>query len=353
MIALRGLTIKDSYFKNPCYFRDELPATKRLKFSPEVTPLSKRLSELRFSKMSFKRTDNNNVDVDNSSVASSKELNDTELERMIDEILESSRKASRPSPVRRPPTKSRACSHVVDDVLHEQTRQDPVTDLNVFCDNFQISPNKAGERTIIVEEPQTINEREVRTPDSANGPPQPNDPMSCHLRRQRGVRRKCKMEPEKRGGKRRSSLRPVSSNTTESPQTPLNLLKSHSFLRKSIDHLACMLTPKDVGTESAISTINKNNGSKTSYESTPGIEMNDLQASSTPAAAGAQHAIRRCLTFSESPDSVEDSLDKRKSVASSTTSRGSKSSTIISGTLDLAIVSDEQTIQIHGECVMV
>lgn len=368
MIALRGLTIKDSYFKNPCYFRDEIPASKRLKFSPEVTPLSKRLSELRFSKMSFKRSENNNVTTSNDdrSADSSKELNDTELERMIDEILESSRKPSISSR-RRTLIKSQ-CT----DPAAEQTyrpAQDPATDLNVFCDNFEISPNKAGERTIIVSEDcQAINEREVRTPDPLVKQIQATvqtesmavNQMSCHLRRQRGVRRKCKMEPEKRGGvdrilnRKRSSLCHRSNDITDSPQTPLDLFKSHSFLRKSIDHLACMMTPKDVGTESGIGTLNKNNGSKTSYESTPGIKAYDLQASSTPAAGSvAQQGIRRCLTFSESPESVEDSLDKRKSVASSTTSRCSKSSTIISGSLDLAITVDDENIQIHGECIMV
>lgn len=362
MIALRGLTIKDSYFRNPCYFRDEIPASKRLKFSPEVTPLSDRLSELRFSKISYKRSENNNVTSNDRdrSIDSSKELNDTELERMIDEILESSRKPN--LSLRQTSTKSQ-CNR-----SGEQTYRpgdDPATDLNVFCNNFEISPNKAGERTIIVEDPQTVNEREVRTPDSLVKKTATNiqakslaeNEMSCHLRRQRGVRRKCKMETEKRAGatnnRKRSSLCHRANDITNSPQTPLDLFKSHSFLRKSIDHLACMMTPKDVGTESGISTVNKNNGSKTSYESTPGIKAHDLQASSTPAGGTAQQGIRRCLTFSESPESVEDSLDKRKSVASSTTSRCSKSSTIINGSLDLAITIDERNIQIHGECIMV
>lgn len=348
MIALRGLTMKDSYFENPCYFRDELPASKRLKFSPEVTPLSRRLSELRFSKMSFKRS--NNLNEDDDSVLSSKALDDTELEKMIDAILESSRKATfcserklseRRKRLNKSPTYTPA--------------DDPASDLNKFCDNFQVSPEllQAGEKTIIIEEPNIVNEREVRTPDSAEVnaklPTKSINESSCHLRRQRGVRRKHTKNEKCTKAKTKFSYK-VNCHAT-SPHTPLNIqMKNSSIVRKNIDDFAAMETPTYFGMNFECNHGPLSNSSKNSYESTPGIEANDLQGSSTP--TGASQTIRRCLMFSESPDSMEDSLDKRKSVASSITSRCSKSSVgAISGTLDLSIFVDSEKIQIHGELV--
>lgn len=343
MIALRGLTMKDSYFDNPCYFRDEVPASKRLKFSPEVTPLSRRLHELRFSKMSFKRNQRSSEDDD--SVLSSKALDDTELEKMIDAILESSRKTSLGSD--RPSERRKRLN-----ISPTYTADDPATNLSTFCDNFKVSPEllQEGDKTIIIQEPYVINEREVRTPDSegSRSPQKKNtNETSCHLRRQRAVRRKT--TKNEKGHK--VSVKSISGTGTTSPHTPLNEESRHSScIRKSIEDFAAMETPTYFGKNFECNKHHGPNSSKISYESTPGIETNDVQGSSTP--TGASQTIRRCLMFSESPDSMEDSLDKRKSVASSTTSRCSKSSYgVILGTLDLSILVDSEKIQIHGELV--
>ena len=369
LIALRGLTVQNSIFGNPFYFREDMPpASKRLKFSPEMTPLARRLSELRFSKMSMKRPDTcriNDIEVDpDDSIISSKALNDSELEKMIDAILESSRKTKLNSGKKSAIANVTAAAktsldsetictsaatkpHIIDDCTNN---------ISELCDNFKISPTKLGERTIILEETNLINEREVKTPVSASECDGQNfDTESCHLRRQKGVRRKHNRND--RHSKTASKKIEQSITSTNSPETPLYLKRPH-LSPKSIDILACMNTPKNYGriNENNNSlkdreTMISNNTSKASYESTPaGIETNDVQGSSTP--TGAQQTIRRCL-FSESPDSMEDSLDRRKSVASSTTSRCSKSSNIISGSLDVAITADDNKIQIHGELLMV
>lgn len=342
MIALRGLTMKDSYFDNPCYFRDEPPASKRLKFSPEVTPLSRRLSELRFSKMSFKQRNHLNNE-DDDSVLSSKALDDTELEKMIDAILESSRKTTLRTdrkPERRKRVKISPTYTPADD---------PASDLNKFCDNFKVSPELLqGEKTIIIQdEANVVNEREVRTPDSIGSETFPRrniNETSCHLRRQKAVRRKT-IKNDKCGN---VNVKPKLQTGTGSPHTPL---KHTSCIRKSIEDFAAMETPTYFGNNFECNKIHGPNSSKTSYGSTPGIETNDVQGSSTP--TGASQTIRRCLMFSESPDSMESSLDKRKSVASSTSSRCSKSSTGShqQGTLDLSIFVDSEKIRIHGELV--
>lgn len=355
MIALRGLTVQDSFFANPCYFRDDPqqePASKRLKFSPEITPLSKRLSELRFSKMSIKRSINlnNNIDEEDDVNMSSKALNDTELDKMIDEILESSRKISKNSCGRKLLISPAICrkrrAYTESPMLTDNVQQIPDS-----TNYLNISPNKvfeAGERTIILADPSAFKEREVRTPDSGKTVDETTVNQSgCHLRRQKGVRRKQQKV------KRSDQTSPATTSAEDI------MLLNNSFFRKSIDILAGMNTPKDVRIDTAAAETNSlkqrcitSVGSKSSYESTPGIETNDLQASSTP--TGSQPTIRRCLTFSESPDSMEDSMDKRKSVASSTTSRCSKSSAaFISGSLDLAIQADDKKIQIHGELLMV
>lgn len=352
LIALRGLTVPDTFFGNACYFRDDMPpASKRLKFTPEITPLSRKLSELRFSKMSIKRrhTINNNFNDDEEEEdtnISSKALNDTELDKMIDEILESSRKVKHSS-LRRysppPATPIRPCD----------TRTDPDTvKFDKFCDNLVLSPTKiveAADHTIILEDPATYKEREVRTPDIGMEVCQEEvvKEDECHLKRQKGVRRK-----------HTKTKKPTEKHKTAEQSPPTrsdDLMRQNSFLRKSIDLLACMNTPKDLRRDSDRASM-KNRchtsiGSKSSYESTPGIEANDVQGSSTPTSC--QTTIRRCLTFSESPDSMEDSMDKRKSVASSITSRCSKSTTVINGSLDLAITVDDTKIQIHGELLMV
>lgn len=457
----------DSFFNPPRYFQEALPASKRLKFSPSgMTPLSSRLTELRFSKLKFsgkksnaktkidkptvkdttdivKETvelmaveesgnnlNNNNAEnknhnefVDESNLMkkpmvptiepkvqpkvqipstetslSSSALDDTALDKMIDAILESARK-ERPSIVRNlaPRKIHMALMQINSDSPTYTPAEDPASDLNKFCDNFQISPDKLiGERTIILEEPNAVNEREVRTPEpeTRETKRRKTDKIkskdkklteSCHLKRQRAVRRKNTKLDQQQPNKDKSptinhdtnlsseqceSLKPESSELL-SPKTPSDSdFVMSSFFKKNSDELANMNTPViDSNDSNAIYAQQPHCGitsisSKMSSDSTPCIHTNDLQASSTPTHIETVNAIRRCLTFSDSPSgsgsstTTDDSLEKRKSTASSTNSMASMynlsnsaRTNFVSGSLDLNIYCENNKIHIHGELV--
>lgn len=352
MIPLRNVTIKDSYFKNPCYFRDEeSPAAKRLKISTEMTPLSGRLSELRFSKTSIKRpsdvscnNNNNNIkikDDQDDSIISSKALNDSELEKMIDAILQSTKK-EKLNGRRKISIRKRNNNPSQDGLPTYTPADDPANDLSKFCDDFKISPKQileAGEKTIILDSNLMLNEREVKTPNVTENnacDQHSSNKRSCHLKRQRVVRRK-KGDPDKGSAVMLSDTKKYDTSS-----------ESHSFHRKSFDYSTSITTPKEMANES-INNIIKKNTSKLGYESTPCLRTYDDNLTPT---SGTQHTIRRCLTFSESPDSTEDSIYKRQSIASSVTSTKSSSNFIAEGSLDLNITADDKKIQIHGEWVV-
>lgn len=402
-------TITESYFKNPRYLHtdeEDMPAppvSKKLKYSPPVaatpvgvTSLSTRFSDIRFSKISLKRSSNRSKksqkskNENNNNVAptpsatdeslSSSALNDTALERWIEAIIESGKKEKTSFVRSLTSRKSNNSNQAFNPNFGSPTytaAEDPASDLNLFCDKFLISPQKmicAAERTIIIDDMEVINEREVRTPevidksDTVETAKQSNglNAGSCHLRRQRAVRRKhTKTEP--------LQIKKVSPSITEpttvepkteasSPVTPTEAdIFLTSFFKKSIDELACMNTPTPMETqpEDASSNIvpqcaSTSITSKISYESTPGIHSNDLQASSTP--TGAQAAsIRRCLNFSDSPpESIDnDTLEKRKSTASSIVSTSSRcfQTTAAFGSLDFAIFEENNVLIVHGELV--
>lgn len=438
----------DTFFNQPRYFQEPLPASKRLKFSPNgMTPLSSRLTELRFSKLKFgakkstTKTDksanvkdiemtemesgnnfNNNNDNNKNhnectdrgnlmkkpfvpndvkplkhqipsleTSLSSSALDDTALNEMIEAILESARK-ERPSIVRNlaPRKIHMALMQVDSDSPTYTPAEDPASDLNKFCDNFQISPDKLiGERTIILEEPNAINEREVCTPEKAkrrksdkvkaNGKKAIN---SCHLKRQRAVRRKHTKCDQQQKDKSEPLNNNLSTEQNESPKqnTELSQLTSpktpsdsdfvmSSFFKKNADELANMNTPVIDSSDSNVTYAQQPHcgitsiTSKMSSDSTPFIHTNDLQASSTPTHIETVNAIRRCLTFSDSSPSgsgssaTDDSLEKRKSTASSINSMASMSNlsnsvrTIVSGSLELSIICENNKIHIHGELV--
>lgn len=412
---LGNTNIKDSYFNNPRYINiteaddaSSMPAplaSKRLKYSPPpagVTPLSTRLSEMRFSKISFKRnsqrsksaksskvkTENNNnaiVNTENDESLSSSALDDTALERMIDAIIESAKKEKTSFVRSITSRKSNASHQAYNPNFGSPTytaAEDPASDLSFFCDKFVVSCDKmtaVAERTIIIEDMEGINEREVRTPEVMDKPDpikavkrteRLNSEGSCHLRRQRAVRRKnVKTDSVQTEKPALTSLdiemkaEPQQITTErDSPETPPadgNIYLT-SFFKKSVDELACMNTPTPLVTET--DTTNSNHPpqcavtsitSKISFESTPGIHSSDLQASSTPTQAA---SIRRCLNFSDSPpESMLDSLEKRKSTASSIVSSSSSrcfpSSIVVSGFLDLAIFVENNKLNVHGELV--
>lgn len=448
----------DSFFNQPRYFQEPLPASKRLKYSPtETTPLSSRLMEIKCNKLkvnpqksnekfkeekSSKETavetnnivakecgnnlnNNNNVDkknqnecIDNAAFMrmpanfndtklskmqtpsaetslSSSALNDTALDKMIDAILESARK-ERPSIVRNlaPRKIHLALMQMGSESPTYTPADDPAEDLNKFCDNFQISPNKLiGERTIILEESNTVNEREIRTPETINARRKKLDKIklnikhkssSCHLKRQRAVRRKH-LKNDHQQQQPKNKVEPLNTEINSvadeidaaksqcvSPKTPSDsYFAMRSFFKKSTDELANMNTPVIDCSDSNVTYAQQPHcgtvsiSSKMSSDSTPSIHTNDLQASSTPTHIETVNAIRRCLTFSDSSSrnnssTTDDSLEKRKSTASSTNSIASMSTISnsarmnnnpISGSLELSIFLDSNKINVHGELV--
>lgn len=469
-------TITDSYFNQPRYFQEPLPASKRLKFSPNgLTPLSTRLSELRFSRLNFKgakksirkskscespKINENRINLDgitttttivnergnmllnnnndknknqndcvnsrkqqmnemgtmkapnqrhairsNETSLSSSAMDDTAIEKMIDAILESARK-ERPSIVRNlaPRKMHTALMQTNSNSPTYTAAEDPASDLNKFCDNFQISPDKLiGERTIILEEPNAVNEREIRTPEPLDKKKQSSSKSinrsknklnksktrTSHLRRQRAVRRKHtthKSQKDKviaielqQSDTISSStehsdgdcLKPLPSNLS-SPKTPSDSdFVMSSFFKKTTAELANMNTPIIDSSDANVTYAQQPHcgitsiTSKISSDSTPCIHTNDLQASSTPTNIDTVKSIRRCLTFSDSPSggssTTDDSLEKRKSTASSTTnsmasvsnlSNSTRNNAIVSGSLDLAIFCENNKIYIHGESLV-
>lgn len=176
-IALRGLT-DSRYFPTPAGTDQS---------SSNLTPLSRRLAELRFSKISIQRhhiysgtipcADEEAADID----MSSKALNDTALDRMIDEILYSTRK-----PIGRLPK-------VLDTAVQSLHEQPP---------------------------------QEHQLPTTAETSPVSD---TCQLRRQGGLRRKRTAK---------------STGITEQRKRQMDdLMVHHPYLRQSIEILAGMETP--------------------------------------------------------------------------------------------------------------
>lgn len=469
--SVASIAVTDSYF-NQRYFQEQVPATKRLKFSPTgMTPISSRLSEIRFSRLKFggsnkkssaKKLDKNadkefkmanvenNVELmtvdsnDNNlnnnndrnknnnecpikkpmivqpepkfqkplamplteTSLSSSALDDTALDKMIDAILESARK-ERPSHIRNfAPRKMQMAlmQQINSDSPTYTPAEDPASDLNKFCDNFQISPDELiAERTIILEEPHAINEREVKTPEplelkkaivsakkvSSNH----RKSLNCHLRRQRAVRRKNNTLKGDQSAQQQFKLEQNSNKACEinrsqsemnvfneqsdacikrnasnlsSPKTPTDsdFALSSFFSKKTADELANMNTPVIDATDCSNLTYAQQPHcgvtsitSKLSSDSTPVIHTNDLQASSTPTNIETVNSIRRCLTFSDSSpnngsSTTDDSLEKRKSTASSTSSTASNISNAVCGSLELSISCENNKISIHGESLV-
>lgn len=438
---MSGVTVADSFFNHPRYFNDNfdtIPASKRLKTSPSTaTPLSilsnfmldrknvkndtEKCNEnesVKHSKQSVieisvnnKRVSNSNsISTNNTNNAvnsssnsnkinsqcsskistidesfSSSALDDTALDKMIDAILESARKEktsfARNIVGRKAQLAFRTSfRRFSSDSPTYTAADDPASDLSKFCDNFVISPEKlleAGERTIILDEKNIVNEREIKTPEAleADDTIVSSNESNCHLKRQRAVRRKhnAKLEPVhdsdqtcERSNKDKDGDQ-MSAKKFITPKTPTKEDFTYdSFLKKTIDELAEMVTPiADIEQEEESRNFPQCNDvtsttSKLSYESTPIIHATDLKASSTPT-GGSQPSIasiRRCLSYSNSPQleiTDENSMEKRKSTASSTASSSisnySRNGCNI-GSVDLAIFSECNKLHIHGELLV-
>ncbi|XP_055595620.1 uncharacterized protein LOC129746143 isoform X2 [Uranotaenia lowii] len=375
-LSIRGLGLGDSYFDNPGrYFHEDQPAPKRHKTflapaappaeksEPSLTPLSSRLSELRFSKISFKRNaepktlNNNQIFNDEESSLNSSEMGDITLDKMIDAILESAKK-DRLVPSR--PKRSSSVKSKQSNLSPTYTpAEDPAADLykDTLIERLPPKLIEHAETTIILEEPASnVNEREVKTPEVVKPPTKhfreslsrfvlasPLD--ACHLRRQKAVRRKNKAELNEVCEKKPCRIGLTIPNGIPSPETPQN----PNFTESKLDQLAQMQTPSDLAiivdsdlpqTKTALSTIE---------EMTPSIRSIDLQGTSTPTGNEALsfEKSRKCLTFS--PNLSEDSLEKRRSVASSTTSRCSRVPTMVKGSLDLSLqlAPDADKLHVH------
>uniref|UniRef100_A0A1B0CNY3 Uncharacterized protein n=2 Tax=Lutzomyia longipalpis TaxID=7200 RepID=A0A1B0CNY3_LUTLO len=341
-VSSRDIEVTDMFHDNPRYLPDDPPPRKRAKVwkkspsEPCLTPLSHRLNELRFSKMSFRPEQKRKVPSPHESSLSPSTMGDVTLDRMIDAILETkvSRQTYTPA-------------------------EDPANDLQEFKSNIFISPEKflqAGDRTIILEESTVLNEREVKTPDSREDPKD-----NCCLRRQKAVRRKHhksdvdRVTKENRE-KRRCLIGLSLPNGIPSPETPINFANFPATTesekvrrRRSIDVLAAMDTPEGFAiiVDSDPKDVGRQQGVAKEFldDDTSGIKSNELRASSTPTGASVSLSgglSRRCYIFTEFED---ESLEKRRSVASSTNSRYGRN---ISGSLDLAIfIEDENKLNIH------
>ncbi|GAB0094975.1 hypothetical protein DMENIID0001_103010 [Sergentomyia squamirostris] len=371
----RDLDVTDTYHEYPRYLPDDPPPRKKAKVwkkspsEPCLTPLSHRLNELRFSKMKFRpeRKRKFGTSPQDTSLSSST-MGDVTLDRMIDAILESAKK-EKPTPINRRTSTFKNKDKPADLKAHfarfrEQISvsptytpaEDPASDLIEFNSKIIISPEKfTNDRTIILEESTVVNEREVKTPDETK--------ENCCLRRQKAVRRKHhksdvdRITKENRE-KRRCLIGLSLPDGIPSPGTPIafNVFPTTESAkerrRKSIDALAAMDTPEGfaiiVDSDPKDYVRQKETGNVLKEfpdEETSGINSNELRASSTPTGASVSLSggiSRRCLTFS--PEFEDESLEKRRSVASSTNSRYGRN---VTGSLDLAIFLEETKLNIH------
>uniref|UniRef100_A0A182WAV8 PDZ domain-containing protein n=1 Tax=Anopheles minimus TaxID=112268 RepID=A0A182WAV8_9DIPT len=409
-LALRGLGLTE-FDKPGRYFApdEEVPSAKRMKtftkplsivedlpvqpaadkLNPCLTPLSSRLSELRFNKINFKRPHavgkahsslpkpappppppSSIETMDDSELSlNSSEMGDLTLDKMIDAILESAKKDSRwatPRPKRSLSVKSKQSKGSSPTYT---PADDPAADLYLGQRCPPQMLRQDGERTIILEETVShINEREVKTPDTkqeqhctgsratakldyvrqslkrcvAASPLE----AACHLRRQKAVRRKHKLEgagnSAKQGTEQNGATEPEDCQPG-SPETPYVLCN-----QSKLSQLNVMQTPvRDdhvrMEPENPLHQI-------LSANATPDIRSTDLQGTSTPTTGGSIEKSRKCLTFS--PTLSEDSMEKRRSVASSTNSRCFRTSTLagstIRGTLELSIyVEQDRRLHVH------
>uniref|UniRef100_A0A182SFZ1 C2 domain-containing protein n=1 Tax=Anopheles maculatus TaxID=74869 RepID=A0A182SFZ1_9DIPT len=371
-------------FIKPLSLVDDLPLQPTEdKLNPCLTPLSSRLSELRFNKINFKRplsvgkainglphpappppppSSTENMEDSELSLNSS-EMGDLTLDKMIDAILESAKKDSRwatPRPKRSLSVKSKQSKGSSPTYT---PADDPAADLYLEQRYHPRMLRQDGETTIIIleETASHINEREVKTPDTKQE--QHQRPISistakvdyfrqslnkcvaaspldaaCHLRRQKAVRRKHKLETASNSAK----LDPQQNEATfedcptASPRNTINVMQTP--VRDDL------LRPEPENPSHQILSGN----------ATPDIRSIDLQGTSTPT-GGSIEKSRKCLTFS--PTLSEDSIEKRRSVASSTNSRCFRTSTLTGsamgpgatrGTLELNIyLEQDRRLHVH------
>lgn len=365
--ALPGLT--DSYYENGRYFRDETKPIlqSELTISQKKETEDSYLDDFNFKKPSSNLVMNNQptttiMNNNNDNSLNSSQMGDITLDKMIDAILESARKER---PKRSASVKSKDSKCSVECSPTYTPADDPASDLLKY-ENLELSPSikylEATDKTIILDEVVT-NEREVRTPDSPKTVKDKSlrkrkrddsPPESCHLKRQRAVRRKVKQSTNTGANDR------IDTNINlPSPSTPYYDIET-TYMRKTFDEIAQIETPKlhpinssSLSLYPASQNENKSvlstNFSKMSNEITPDMRSINMQASSTPTGEG--HIIRKCLTFS--PRTDEDSMEKRRSVASTKSSCSNARNAFVNGFIDMSIYVKNEKLFIHGELCMV
>ncbi|XP_035907050.1 uncharacterized protein LOC118509900 isoform X2 [Anopheles stephensi] len=382
-------------FIKPLVLANDLPLPpKEDKLNPCLTPLSSRLSELRFNKLNFKRplsvgktitslsqpappplppTSTENMEDSELSLNSS-EMGDLTLDKMIDAILESAKKDSRwatPRPKRSLSVKSKQSKGSSPTYT---PADDPAADLYLEPRCPPRMLRQDGETTIILEETAShINEREVKTPDTKQEQHRAvsvtaakvdffrqsliksvaASPLeaACHLRRQKAVRRKHKLETGGNSAKVGSQQNEATLDDcpTASPETP------HMLCNQSkLSQMNAMQTPIRDTELIRYEPEHPHSHQIRSANATPDIRSIDLQGTSTPT-GGSIEKSRKCLTFSPTPS--EDSIEKRRSVASSSNSRCFRTSTLtgsamgtgaLRGTLELSIqLEQDRRLHVH------
>lgn len=237
-IAMRGLTVR--HHLQPTIPSEQPSPAKRARI--EITPLSRRLGQLRFSKVTIQRhamfAHQLLDDEDDLIDMSSKSLDNTDLDRMIDDILQSTRKCKPiPGPnlhaVPPAPHSSPNGTFYCSETTSFATRLEAIEESMIDLDDI-------AECTLIHEDSMSSNDKTVQTLRMADKSSVHID--ECHLRRQGGVRRKHA------GRVRRSQSLQHQSHALASEQSQQldRMMLEHPYLRKSIDLLASLDTPKPV-----------------------------------------------------------------------------------------------------------
>ncbi|XP_017475478.1 PREDICTED: uncharacterized protein LOC108365812 [Rhagoletis zephyria] len=214
ILALRGLGIADTYFDKPRYLPTEEHSYNHtlIRSQNAVSTENSTFQSQRNTRRSF-----NGVRDDTASLSSSR-MGDQTLERMIDAILESTRKEKKPIKF------AKQFHHHQRAVMSPTYRpaEDPANDLSEF---WSEEPNQAPIRKrrrslpVKMATPQLFNEREVRSPIAGGHRSKRQQNSSLfHLRRQRAVRRKRKTS--KSGGKSTKKNRHKNNEVAEALVSP-------------------------------------------------------------------------------------------------------------------------------------
>lgn len=310
-IALRGLTIPETFFGNARYFQPM--ANEEATISNDGPPALKRrrvLANIHYpSLMNAENDDDDDDDLNRSSQA----LDDVELSRMIDDILQSRRKPPAPlSTCSRAARRKRLFNH----------------DEDFACVSHKPILPIAEKSSVTIPRSQT--------------PPQH---PQIHL-----------IDPHQHATKLQTQ----------------HLYPEYPYLRETIELLAGMTTPPEASGDAVGNgggdlphPVHRQRGSAASAASDARSPPVHSSGASSTQALGPNSTpteqIRRCLEFPESPESIgsEMWLLKRQSVASTVSTTSSRYSTrssasasaCVSGSLNVAVRANAEHIEVHGKWI--